>query len=306
MVRKAIFDLTGQIYRRVIGYIDWFLVPVENCVLNWYARKYPQQFRARLEHSIEKGFKYFEAQSSLILDAILTFNIIVNKTFDPRLALLSQKAHEYCKQWKDPHIRLLYKDYDLERDSASCPNEFNVDELSRPERPILKSLYADRLGLSEDFLAELETIDDKGGYGTTHILLACVILKTFSTIPHEAINPVLESTIAPILRAQRRTRVDDVYVERTAFLQEFGYQHHIQPAWILRIMLAQLEDGGWFEWRSLFRTPSHQHPSSLALAALIQYRELRLKNRADDPELRSSNIGEVLSLSGVKKAVGTK
>jgi len=292
---RTIRDLIDGIYRKVFLSVDWFLVPLENRVLNWYVRRYPNRFRARLDACIEKSLQYFEAQPTLIADALFSFTLGINETFEPRLAPIIQKGSEYCRQWKDPHLRMLDRNYDAERDGAYCPNEVNPEELSAPEKPWLTSLYADQLGLTEDYLAELEAIDDNGGYGTTHKLLACFNLKTFSTIPHEAIDLVIESTIAPMVRAQRRSRVDDVYCERVGMLQQLeqsGYHQYVQPAWILRIMRAQMEGGGWYEYRSFFRSQSDQHPSCLALTALIDYRERRLKNRTGDSGPQRRELGQ--------------
>lgn len=299
---ESVKRFIDRFYLKVSGYIDWFLVPLENNVLNWYAQKCPQRFWDHLESCIEKGLQYFETQPVFILDAIFVFTVIVSEKLEPRLSRLEQKMRKYSKEWKDPHLRLLDRNYDPERDGVSCSNTFDVEQLSDHEKPMLDCLYADRLGLQEDFLDKLSTFDDNGGCGTTHVLLGCVILKAFSGIPHEAINPIIKSTIAPIVRVQQHARVEDLSTERTVLLQWLGYDQYIQPAWIYRILRGQMSNGAWYEDRSLFRQPADQHPTSLALAALIQYREKHLKNKANPSISPIEKLGRALSCSTVTKA----
>jgi hypothetical protein len=290
--RKPITHYIDKIYLIVIKCFDKLLVPIENWFVNWYLIKYPGKLRNNIEESIDKGLSYFEGLSSLTFEALVTFNLMVNETFEPRLRNLAQRIHEYRKRWKDPHLRLLDRNYDPEKHGRNCEKEFNVDELSTPEKPILKCLYADKLGLADNYLNQLVNIDDRGGYGTTHVILGGVLLKKFSSIPQAAINQVIKNAVKSIIKAQNYARADDLYSERIVLLQWLGYDRYIKPAWIYRITANQMNEGAWYEFKSLFRAKPNQHASSLALAALIHYRERQLKKRSKRSGLQPVNFGD--------------
>jgi hypothetical protein len=190
----------------------------------------------------------------------------------------------------------LDRNYDPEREGAR-PNVFDEEELSWPEKPILKCLYADKLGLAEDYLEELEASDDGGGYGSTHVLIGCIILKVYSTIPHELIDPIIEKTIASIVREQQRSRIGDIYSERVECLEWLGYEHYVKEAWVFRIIAGQMSNGGWYWNRSLFRPETDQHPTCVALTSLIQYREKQIKKNLHHQGPRPTDIGRVYRCS---------
>ena len=275
-------------------------VPIENWLINCSIWLFPGRFRKKLEKAVERDLAYFTTQPSLIFDVIFQLRLIINDKYEPRLAELDDRVMQYFREVKDPHLRLFDHSYDPEIDGKDSIVEHDPDELDAVEIPMLKCLYADRTGLGEELIDELKALDDNGDYGTTHTLLGAVILKHFSSIRHEKLDALIESTIRPIVKKQRRSRIADIYSERTAFLQWLGYQQYIETAWIYRIIASQMADGGWYWHRSIFKKESHQHPTGLALAALIQYREIRLKNRKTELDLAQADIGNVLSLKDLR------
>lgn len=273
--RKIFHQSINKIYQIVLLSFDWLIVPLGNIIINYYLKKNPKKLESRLDKSINNGLTYFQNLPSITLEAIITLTLFVNETFDKNIASLNLKRHlrDYTKEWKDPHLRIFDIDYDPERDGAFCPNTLNIEELSGPEKPLPKCLYADNFELKEDFLNELLEIDDKGGYGTTHVLLGCAFLNVFSAISKKSINRVIASMIDPLVKAQRNSRASDIYMERIVFLKWLGYNEFVKPAWIFRIIKAQLPNGGWPWKKYFFPGKAAQHPTALAIAALIQYRE---------------------------------
>jgi hypothetical protein len=277
----------STVVRRVLGRLDrtaslvlratnrW-VVPLENAALDRQARRFPEGHLSRVEEAITRGLGFFDAQEELTLDALATLTTFVSEAFEPRLASLRPKVRAYAARWNDPHLRLLDSRYDP-RSRKGEAADVDLTRLSGAERPILQCLQVDRGASPDEAFRSLEAIDDGGDYGTTHKLLGCMILKEFSPQPNPAWDEAIDSTVGPIGARQRTTRARDIFYERAALLQWLGYHHVVRPAWIARIVEAQLPSGGWAWFRSLLAPEADQHPSALALAALLLYRDKKTR-----------------------------
>jgi len=290
--------LVDGAYKWIMERIDRIVMPIVDASLDAYARTSPHRFATRVEAGIGRALQYFEAQPSLTFDAAATVTLIVNTSFEPRLARLHDKVRAYARQWNDPHLRLLDASYDPDGPGSTGAAPFDVEVLADVEKPLLRCLHADRLGLDEAFLPTLAAIDDGGGYGTTHKLLGGVILKRFSTISASRLDALIDSTIPPIARAQRYACATDIFSERTTLLLWFGHGHLVRPSWIVRILRAQAKDGGWRWRRSLWPQPSAQHPTAVALAALILFREKHFRSWAGASGASPSTMGDCFPLAG--------
>ena len=62
---------------------------------------------------------------------------------------------------------------------------------------------------------------------------------------------------------------DDLSIEAVAILQYAGYHYLIREKWIMGIIGAQTNDGGWL-WNSTHKE-TNTHTSVLALWALLEY-----------------------------------
>jgi GNAT superfamily N-acetyltransferase len=281
--------------RRTLELGDRIVVPVANVVLGLYARLCPGRHRASVDAAIERGIRFFEGQERLAFDAAATFSLIVNASFDARLAVVQEKIRRYAREWNDPHLRLLDERYDPDRPAAGA-RAVDVGALYDVEKPIVRCLYADRLAGDdlERLLHELDMLDDAGHYGTTHKLLGCLTLKKFSTIPLARLDRMIAATIPSIVRAQRSARACDIFSERTTLLQWLGHDDVVRRAWIVRIVRAQMANGGWY-WRRARLATAEQHPSCVALAALLLYREAG-RRRAGRSRARSAEIGRAIAL----------
>jgi hypothetical protein len=285
-----------RFYTRIMEIFDRIAVPIANKVLNQYIRKHLDKTYQDLETAIGKGIKYFERQEEMIFDAIATFTLIINKSFDDRLVALDDKIVSYTNKMRDPHLRLLDSKYDPGSVISNHANAVDLSALSDVEKPLVRCLYADRLGLDQRVLQELGGIDDNGGYGTTHFLIGCVILKKFSSIPGPMLDGKIEACLAKMVDAQKYESASDLFSERTVLMQWLGHSHLIQPAWIGRILRAQLQDGGWRWSRSIKPQKANQHSSALGLAALIYYREHLKRQRGEVSQATSVEIGGALPI----------
>lgn len=277
-IRK--WRMIDRTYCAIANLADRVLVPAGNAAYNFYARTWPGRFGKQVEDAIDRGISFFERQETLTFDVIGTFSLMINKSYEPRLDRFDEKIRAYAGKWNDPHLRLLDEDYDPEAGVNTAKEKVNLDSLDRVEKPLVACLFADRTEIDEEFLHEVDALEDNGCYGTTHKLLAAVILKKFSAIPGGVLDGMIESAISSSAKAQRRASASDIFFERTVQLQWLDQDHFVKPAWIVRILRAQLGNGGWRWDRSFRRRRAEQHPSCCGLTALIQFREKRLKAEA--------------------------
>lgn len=257
-------------------FVDVGWIPLQNALWDRYATWFPAKFARRVEISIDRGLAYFEAINDWEIDSLFVLRHFVDARFDSRLHMSDSALERYRQLWRNPFLRLFDDNYDVAITNPSAPNVYAPPR--EMHQLMMDCVNADRLGLDERFLPKLLAMEDNGGYGTTHILLGCVFLRHFSTISKQRLNAIIDSTIPTIVNAQKHSRVSDIYSERVAMLQWLGLHREVRPAWIMRIAKGQMRDGGWYWERPPMRTSSYQHPTCLAVAALLQYREnIRLK-----------------------------
>ncbi len=248
------------------------LVPWENRRLSARAASAPDEFLRRIEEAIDRGIGWMERQSSLEIDPMFLLHRLHSAGLDERLGFVFAHIAAHRNRCNDPGLRLFDRDYDPDR-----PEVAHLLRVAR-EHPILqlmlRCMYADRLGLGEDFLRELAALDDGGGYGTTHVVVGGTFLKMFGNIPHVRIDEVLAATVPKLVRAQRTRNVGDQFAERVMVLQWMQRHDAVEPAWIARLLQAQQPDGGWMS-KAILATGSNQHTTALALSVLIQHRAWR-------------------------------
>ncbi len=257
-------------YHFVAPRVNPLAVPVENRLLELQARRFPARFLQRLERAIDRGIAWFSAQPEWEFDACWLLGKVVDESFDARLAVARQRRAKYSAEWCDRYLRLFDRDYHENIHGAAAGKmPWRPDRIHKLMR---KVVHFDRLGLDERFMDELLTLDDGGCYGTTHVLVGAHVLRQFSGLQHALLDRVIAGTIPAILNAQRSARVGDLFSERVLVLQLAGRDELVRQAWICRIVAGQLADGGWYYRRPPLSSTSAQHPSALALAALIRYR----------------------------------
>lgn len=289
-----------NLYDRFLRAVDTVWVPALNRVFNFYARMFPSRLLKKIDNSIANGLAYFERQDELGFDAVGGFTLMINTSFEPRLKRLDNKIRAYAERYNDPHLRLLDRRYDPnKRPGSAVPVDINA--LTRVEKPLLKCIYASLEAFDENILHELEEIDDHGRYGTTHKLIGCVILKELVGLQSQKLDQMIRSSIESIAAAQKYAYAEDIFSERTVMLQWLDCDHLVQPAWIIRIIRAQMRNGGWY-WQRSLKPRAHQHPSCLGVTALVQFREKHIKSRGTPSSARASVLGAAFPLVG--SAVG--
>lgn len=270
MIVRRIVD---KLYRLALRFTNPFLVPMENHMLALAGRNSSRTFESRFAAAIERGVDYFANQEALEIAPLFVFKRILAGRGERELSFVEQKLEKYRQEWQDPNLRLLDKSYDPEAEQSRRSRQWVTHNAI--EQLIVKCLYADRLGLTEEFIDELAAIDDNGGYGTTHIILGAAILKEFTNFSPDRLARLIASARIRLIQAEARDRAGDLFFERALFLQWQGFPDDVEPAWIQRIIRSQRRDGGWVRRKSLFPMASNQHSSCLALSALIRYREQR-------------------------------
>lgn len=264
------------LYLSVMPRIDRWWIPLQNNLWDFSAKTWPSAFQGRINSALDRGIAYFAAIDEWEIDSLFALRDFVDSSFDERLIMTDAALQRHLQQWRNPFLRLFWRDYDVESSNPSAPN---VYEPPRDMHQLMMDcVNADRLALDKSFLPKLLAMEDGGGYGTTHILLGCVFLKRYSSIDHQRLDQLIAATIPTIVSAQNSSRVSDIYSERVAMLQWLGLQHLIRPAWITRIVKGQLHDGGWYWERPPFSTSSYQHPTCLAVAAMLQYRKIHFQS----------------------------
>lgn len=257
------------------------LVPLGNALSELDMALRPRHHAARLDAAIGAGIAWFARREAWEFDAVWLLGRVVDVRDEPALVVAEQAYQAYRSAWRDRYLRLFDPTYHEDVHGAS--------RLKMPWRPdpihkmMRKVLHADRLGLREPFLDQLCALEDGGSYGTTHVLVGAHYLRQFSAIAPAALDRVVASCIPTLLRRQRVDRIGDIYAERVVVLQLIGRHDLVRPAWIARMVRGQQRDGGWYYKVPPLRVTSEQHPSALALAALIRYRSQRRLPRADSP-----------------------
>lgn len=270
-------SIAGNVYRALLAFTNPVLVPLEN---RWLAGRAPsdRQLQASVERAIEKGLQWFEPQEILELSALFVFRRLFLQGEEPRLAFVEQKIENYRRRFHSFRRRMFDRDYPYDPTEDPRGERIDGDEevYVAPIDPMMRRcLFADRLGLGDEFLDELLTLDDGGGYGTTHIVVGGLVLKEFSRIDPAKIDAAMATTIPAIRAAQRISRAGDLFAERIAALQWLGRHDLVELPWILRLLRAQNRDGGWAGrpgWRARV---SNQHTSALGVTALIFFRNNR-------------------------------
>ncbi|RMF55628.1 hypothetical protein D6745_01375, partial [Candidatus Woesearchaeota archaeon] len=124
--------------------------------------------------------------------------------------------------------------------------------------------------IDEKFLAGLEqrTVEKFEEYKDLHVLLAYVWAKELGCYEPEVLDPLISKKVSEILSKSTDGLSIDVVAERAAVVQYAGYR--IPPSLVEYLLVTQNIDGGW---SSDIESSSNPHTTSLAIWALVQWRE---------------------------------
>ena len=282
-------SIAGSMFQSVLRWSNPHLVPADNQRIDRWVSAHPAEAAARVETAIKAAIGYFEAQPKIDLAALVLLGRLHRTGADPRLRFVERGIAACAASPGDPHFRLLDPTY------APSPDAI-VRASKQYDHPVLqlmiKCLYADRNGDGAECLELLSRIDDRGGYGTTHVAVCGLILRAFGASSDAAVASLTQPVADTLIAAQRCDRAGDLFAERIAVLQWLGRHASIDAAWILRLVKAQRPEGGWASGPSLRPTRSSQHTSALALVSLVQWTERQgaLNGTRRTPEALSSEV----------------
>lgn len=238
----------------------------------------PGRYLDAIDAALARACAWFAPQPDVSMSVILVGRRSLERGASLRFAFVEEKLDHYRRTLRDPAIRLVDRDYDP--DAAVCRDLPDVMDV-RPYWPVellmIDTAWAD-LRPQPDILDRLRAFDDGGGYGTTHIVVGGLVLLANGGAPEEATRALMASTVETIRAANDRTaRAEDIFAERIMALQWLDLHHLVRPAWILRLLRAQREDGGWQARNMPPVGLSNQHTTIVAMAALAEFRAARLR-----------------------------
>lgn len=268
----------GDRFRALLSRCDVALVPMANRRLRRRAETRPEAVARDIEGALVRALDWFKGQDMLEISALMVLDDLRADGLDPRLDFVEDRIARYRRA--HPGFRERLFDKAFPHDPTDDPyglklrNPKDGQVFEHPLDTIMRRcLYADRLGLGAEFIDELRSLEDGGGYGTTHIVVGGRLLKRFSAIDHAPLEAAMQETAPRIAAIQRTARSGDIFAERIVVLHWLGRRDLIDPAWLMRLLDAQLADGGWAGRVSLRRPVSNQHTAALAIAALMHYRQ---------------------------------
>jgi len=267
----------GNGMRAAIGFCDRAALPLGNARLRRRLAEGSDRVAADLDAAVARGLGWFERQEMLEISALMVLQDLRDSGLGAGLGFVDDRIARYRRAY--PGFRERLFDPDLPHDPTGDPfgialrSPADGQVFEHPLDTIMRRcLYADRLGLGPAFLGELTSLEDGGGYGTTHIVVGGRLLKRFSGIDPAPTDRTMQATAGRIAAAPRTARSGDIFAERIVVLHWLGRRDLIDPAWLMRLMRAQLADGGWPGRISPRRSRSNQHTTALAIAALMQFR----------------------------------
>lgn len=137
---------------------------------------------------------------------------------------------------------------------------------------LLRALYCDVYGYSDEDFRILGTLRPDGGYTDTHVLLALLFLRENGCYERPERDSATGTLIGMLVRAaEKETGWSDLFSERVVFLYWAGAGDRVKPEWIDRIVAAQGADGGWAD--AAWGEGSNPHSTGLSLLSIRYFLE---------------------------------
>lgn len=137
---------------------------------------------------------------------------------------------------------------------------------------VLRSLYCDVYGYSQEDFRVLGSLSPDGGYVDTHVLLALLFLRENGCYERPERDVAIERVSDMLLRsAEKDGSWSDLFSERIVFLYWAGEGDRVKPEWIGRIVRAQGRDGGWSD--PSWGDGSNPHSTGLSMLAIRYFLE---------------------------------
>ncbi|MFX0540914.1 hypothetical protein ACEWPM_004165 [Roseovarius sp. S4756] len=266
---KSIFERLHRPYR---FRHDRIVVPGRNARLNIDFARAPEAVLSRADRRLTGALAWLEPQIDVSTSVLPCASRTHRHTGDERFRFWEQKADHYRKTVRDPALRVVLPKYDPDQtEYAGLPDVMDVRPYVAVELLMIDALYADNCP-KPDIVPRLQSFDDEGYYGTTHIVAGGLLLLDNGGAPAGEVHAMMEATIPSIVLRNRTTsRADDIFAERCMVLQWMGRHGLVEPAWIMRSLDDQLHDGGWGAPNMPPVNESDHRTVAVATAALAEF-----------------------------------
>ncbi|MFH1346964.1 MAG: UbiA family prenyltransferase [Spirochaetota bacterium] len=134
-----------------------------------------------------------------------------------------------------------------------------------------QALYCDLYPVRENFAAKaFDKIETETGYDLTHKFWSAVLFKENGCIAEGYnIDEIILAAARKMAAIQEASEeFNDLYAERTAFLEYYGFKSLVKEDWIKNIMDNQLESGAW---SNSVKGVGNPHTTALSVWTLAEY-----------------------------------
>ena len=260
----------GRIFHALQYRMDRYVAEPKNRRLEKQYAADPQGWLERINASVGRGADWFAGHPDLTMSAILVLDQAHRQTGDAGFAFVDERIARYRDTYYDPGLRAVDRDYSAE-DHRHLPDIVNSRPYQVIELMMIDAANSDLHG-AEGILRYLSALPDKGGYGSTHMIVGGLLMQRAGVSLQGRVEALIAQEIEAVASANRgQSYAGDLFAERMFVLEWVGRHDLVSPAWALRLLAAQRRDGGWRGRNVAPLGQSNQHTTSLAMAALAQF-----------------------------------
>ncbi|EEW24162.1 hypothetical protein [Rhodobacter ferrooxidans] len=232
-----------------------------------------QGWLRKADIAVQRGLDWFAPQPDLTMSALYVLWQGWRRGTDARFAMIHPKIAHYRATLRDPALRLFDPGYDPDAaEVVLLPDIMQVRPYLPIELLMIEAVWADKRDPGPDFLQRLAAIDDRGWYGTTHIVVAAELMLRSGAYSQSALLSLMQATVAPMDLANRRaTLMGDIFAERALMLYWLNQGHLVTPGQVVMMLNRQRADGGWSAPGVAPDGLSNQHTTSLAVAVIAEF-----------------------------------
>jgi len=265
-------NLMQRAFRSAEFRFDRATVASRNRRLNTIFSKTSEVQIQRMNDAIDRGVSWFLPQVDVTMSVLLCAQQTLERTNDNRFSFLHEKLEHYRRTIKDPALLMVDPSYDPGADAhRDLPDVMDVRPYYPVELLMIDTIWAGKKP-QPDIIERLMSFDDNGFYGTTHIVVGGVFLLRNGGASADRVRQMMENTVKTIVRANQITaRAEDIFAERCMVLQWMELHELIEPAWMMRLVDNQMDDGGWKARNMPPLGLPNQHTTIVVLAALAEF-----------------------------------
>ncbi|MEI4485378.1 hypothetical protein V8J36_04190 [Frigidibacter sp. MR17.14] len=262
--------LAARVAQSATHRLDRRFAEGRNRALEAAYRADPAAAQAAMEAAVGRGAAWFADHFDLSMSALLVLDQAHSQSGDARLEFVRDRTARYRERYWDPGLRCVDRSYDPEA-HRHLPDIVATRPYQVIELMMIDAANIDLGGDPAHLMRYLRALSDGGGYGSTHIIVAGLLMRR-AGCTDPGIEAMIAPEVAPVARANRATSyAGDLFAERIFVLEWLGRHDLVSPAWMARLVAAQRQDGGWRGRNVPPPGQSNQHTTSLAMAALAMF-----------------------------------